>query len=101
MKSVFQSSPPQPMLPTFSGTLMVPRSFPLRADHPDAAGTRDIDVAELIWTFMPRQEYPLPAHPGHIFEKHPAIRQCPVLLNVENTDVGPCAVIDIEFRSIR
>src|SRR6266513_677976 len=71
----------------------------LRADHPDAAGPGDVDVASLV-ALHPVGDSLLDHARADVVEEHPPVRDRAVRLPVENPDVGPRRVVDVQQRLV-
>src|SRR5436190_902415 len=71
----------------------------LGTDHPDAAGPRHVDVAALVALHSVRNS--LFDHSRADFvQEHPAVRDRPVRLPVEDADVRARGVVDVEQRLV-
>ncbi len=94
MKSELQPSSPQLMLPTLSGTPIV------GADHPDAVGAGDVDVAALV-ELHPVDEAALrQVAVADVLGEHAPVRERVVRPRVEDADVRPRRVVDVELRLV-
>src|SRR6266480_4180328 len=71
----------------------------LRADHPDAAGPGDVDVASLV-ALHPVGDSLLDHARADVVEEHPPVRDRAVRLPVESPDVGPRRVVDVQQRLV-
>ena len=94
IKSVFQSSSPQARLAGSSGAPITP-SFGRRIENPDSSPARHVDVSFHVH-FQPvrRQRF------AHYIGEKAAVGDTAVFVHIENTQVIPLGVRDVEQRFV-